>query len=147
MRPCSWIRTTWRGLAEPWSPLCPMRVSETVFGSVDTNAPDSLPGGGRQRHQCPLPRALHMTPIGMMPPKKILIIKLRHIGDVLLSTPVLRALRDAFPDAQLTMLVNRGTEGVLAHHPDVNEVLCLEKAHGLTNANSCMAFVSGDSIA
>ena len=68
-----------------------------------------------------------MTPIGMMPPKKILIIKLRHIGDVLLSTPVLRALRDAFPDAQLTMLVNRGTEGVLAHHPDVNEVLCLEK--------------------
>jgi predicted lipopolysaccharide heptosyltransferase III len=59
--------------------------------------------------------------------QNILIIKLRHIGDVLLSTPVLRGLRAAFPDARLTMLVNRGTEGVLAHNPDVNEVLCLEK--------------------
>ena len=57
----------------------------------------------------------------------ILIIKLRHIGDVLLSTPVLRALREAYPDARLTMLVNRGTEEILAHNPDVNEVVCLEK--------------------
>lgn len=63
----------------------------------------------------------------MMNLRNILIIKLRHIGDVLLSTPVLRALRDAFPDAQLTMLVNRGTEGVLAHNPDVSEILCLDK--------------------
>lgn len=68
-----------------------------------------------------------MTPLRMLRPKNILIIKLRHIGDVLLSTPVLHALREAFPAAQLTMLVNRGTEGVLAHHPDVDEVLCLEK--------------------
>ena len=68
-----------------------------------------------------------MTPVGMMSPKNILIIKLRHIGDVLLSTPVLRGLREAYADAQLTMWVNRGTEGVLAHNPDINEVLCLEK--------------------
>lgn len=68
-----------------------------------------------------------MTPIRMLRPKNILIIKLRHIGDVLLSTPVLHALREAFPEARLTMLANRGTEGVLAHNPDVNEVLCLEK--------------------
>ncbi|MBA5868996.1 MAG: hypothetical protein GDA68_03175, partial [Nitrospira sp. CR2.1] len=59
--------------------------------------------------------------------RNILIIKLRHIGDVLLATPVLRGLREAYPDARLTMLVNRGTEGVLAHNPDVDEVLCLEK--------------------
>ena len=64
---------------------------------------------------------------GVMDLQNILIIKLRHIGDVLLSTPVLRGLRTAFPRARLTMLVNRGTEGVLANNPDVNEVLCLEK--------------------
>lgn len=59
--------------------------------------------------------------------RNLLIIKLRHIGDVLLSTPVLRALRDAYPDARLTMLVNRGTEGILLHNPNVDEVLCVEK--------------------
>jgi predicted lipopolysaccharide heptosyltransferase III len=57
----------------------------------------------------------------------ILIIKLRYIGDVLLAMPVLRALRERFPEARLTMVVNRGTEEVLAGNPDVQEVLVVEK--------------------
>jgi len=57
----------------------------------------------------------------------ILVIKLRYIGDVLLATPVLRALRERFPDAHLTMAVNRGTEDVLKWNPDLNEVLVVER--------------------
>ncbi|NCO84435.1 MAG: glycosyltransferase family 9 protein, partial [Nitrospirae bacterium] len=45
--------------------------------------------------------------------KKILVIKLRHIGDVLLSVPVFRALRENFPEAHIAALVNSGTEEVL----------------------------------
>ncbi|WP_447973287.1 putative lipopolysaccharide heptosyltransferase III [Nitrospira sp. Kam-Ns4a] len=59
--------------------------------------------------------------------KNILIIKLRYIGDVLLATPVLRALRDGFPATRLTMLVNRGTEDVLRHNPDLDDVLVVER--------------------
>lgn len=59
--------------------------------------------------------------------KNILVIKLRYIGDVLLATPVLRALRERFPDAHLTMVINRGTEDVLKRNPDVNEVLTIKR--------------------
>jgi predicted lipopolysaccharide heptosyltransferase III len=57
----------------------------------------------------------------------ILVIKLRHIGDVLLATPVFTSLRQAYPEARLTALLNRGTEAVLAHHPELHEILIAEK--------------------
>lgn len=53
----------------------------------------------------------------------VLVVKLRYIGDVLLTTPFLRALRRGFPDARVTVLVNPGTGEVLRHNPDVDEVL------------------------
>ena len=57
----------------------------------------------------------------------LLIIKLRYIGDVLLATPTLRALKAARPDVRITMMVNRGTEGVLSGNPDIDEILVLDK--------------------
>lgn len=59
--------------------------------------------------------------------QKILIIKLRYIGDVLLATPTLRAIKAARPDVRVTMMVNRGTEGVLSGNPDIDEILVLDK--------------------
>ena len=57
----------------------------------------------------------------------ILVIKLRYIGDVLLATPVLRALRERFPDARITMAVNPGTEDMLRWNPDINDVLVVSR--------------------
>lgn len=59
--------------------------------------------------------------------KHLLIIKLRYIGDVLLATPTLRAIKTAQPDVRITMMVNRGTEDVLSGNPDLDEILVLDK--------------------
>ena len=60
-------------------------------------------------------------------PERILVIKLRYVGDVLLATPVLSRLREGFPKAHLTMLVNPGTDEVVRGHPALDEVLILER--------------------
>jgi predicted lipopolysaccharide heptosyltransferase III len=60
-------------------------------------------------------------------PGKILVVKLRYIGDVVLSTPVLTRLRENYPKAQISMLVNAGTEGVVEGHPAVDEILVVER--------------------
>ena len=59
--------------------------------------------------------------------KNVLIIKLRYIGDVLLATPTVRAIKAARPDVQVTMMVNRGTEDVLSGNPDLDEIMVLDK--------------------
>ena len=59
--------------------------------------------------------------------QNILIIKLRYIGDVLLATPTVRAIKAARPDARVTMMVNRGTEDVLTGNQDLDEIVVLDK--------------------
>ena len=56
-------------------------------------------------------------------PKRILVIKLDHLGDVLLSTPVFSNLRQAYPNAELHALTGTWSRVVLEKHPDVSKVL------------------------
>ena len=56
---------------------------------------------------------------------RILVIRLRRLGDLLLITPTLRAIRLAHPAARLDVLVSAGFEGVLNGNPRINEVLVL----------------------
>jgi predicted lipopolysaccharide heptosyltransferase III len=62
-----------------------------------------------------------------MTPRNILAIKLRYLGDVLLATPTLQALKAAFPAARLTVLVNRGTDDILRANSDVDEIIALDR--------------------
>lgn len=57
----------------------------------------------------------------------LLLFKLRYIGDVLLTTPAIRLLRKAYPQAHIAMVVNKGTEPILKHNPHLDEVLTVEK--------------------
>lgn len=51
--------------------------------------------------------------------QRILVIKLRHFGDVLLTTPLLSTLRANYPNALIDVLVYDGTEAMLAGNRDV----------------------------
>jgi heptosyltransferase III len=60
------------------------------------------------------------------PVKRILLIKLRAIGDVLLSTPVLPDLRTAFPGAQIDFLTEKFCAGVLEGNTFVSSLLVFD---------------------
>ena len=61
------------------------------------------------------------------PARNILLIATRHIGDVLLTTPLLRSLRFAYPDARIDALVYNWTSGILEGNPDVNHVITVNQ--------------------
>jgi len=54
---------------------------------------------------------------------RILIVTLRRLGDVLLTTPLVRTVRRGYPQANLDIMVFRGSEGILKGNPDINNVL------------------------
>jgi heptosyltransferase III len=58
---------------------------------------------------------------------KILIIQLRRIGDIIVTTPVIDALREAFPEAVIDFLAEPLGEPVLRGHPGLNELLIFKK--------------------
>jgi lipopolysaccharide heptosyltransferase II len=63
---------------------------------------------------------------------RVLLIRLRLIGDVVLSTPLIRALRRTFPDASLNYLVERDAAAVVSGNPHLDEVIVVERTRGLT---------------
>ncbi|MDI6839381.1 MAG: glycosyltransferase family 9 protein [bacterium] len=55
--------------------------------------------------------------------KRILLIRIDRIGDVVLSTPALRALRERFPISHISILVSPKTQDLLLQSPYVDEVI------------------------
>jgi ADP-heptose:LPS heptosyltransferase len=55
--------------------------------------------------------------------KKILLFRPDHMGDLLLTTPVLYALRKANPDAHLSILVGSWAVSLLKGNPDPDEII------------------------
>jgi ADP-heptose:LPS heptosyltransferase len=62
---------------------------------------------------------------------RILIIQLRRIGDILLTTPAIRAVKNAFPDAQIDFLAEPCGKSVLETNPHIHELMIYDKEHPL----------------
>jgi lipopolysaccharide heptosyltransferase II len=60
--------------------------------------------------------------------KRILIIRTDKIGDLVLSTPVIKAVRDAYPDAHIAMMVRPYAHEIIKGNPYLDEVITYDKA-------------------
>jgi heptosyltransferase-3 len=64
-----------------------------------------------------------MNRLDLPPRPRILVVTLRRLGDVLLSTPLIRSLRRAWPQARIEALVFADTAGILQGNPDLDGVM------------------------
>lgn len=76
-------------------------------------------------HRRPWESPRPYDPVGV---KKILLVRNDNIGDVICSTPAIEAVRRAFPDALLAILVAGYSREAIEGNPHVDEIYLYEKA-------------------
>jgi ADP-heptose:LPS heptosyltransferase len=54
---------------------------------------------------------------------RILLVRPDHLGDLVLTTPILQALRSRVPQAQITMMVGPWSSEIVARHPAIDRLL------------------------
>jgi len=60
----------------------------------------------------------------------ILVVRTDRIGELLLTVPLVSALRQAYPKARLTVVANPGSASVLEGNADINELIPLRQTEG-----------------
>jgi lipopolysaccharide heptosyltransferase II len=73
---------------------------------------------------------------------RILLIRLRQIGDVVFTTPAIHAIRDRFPDARICYVVEPAAAPVVHHNPHLDEVIVAPRTGGLAGFREDLALAS-----
>lgn len=60
--------------------------------------------------------------------QRILLIRLSSLGDIVLTTPAIRAVRAHFPDAYIAMLVGKQSADVLRENPHLDEIITFDRS-------------------
>jgi lipopolysaccharide heptosyltransferase II len=72
---------------------------------------------------------------------KILLVRLRQIGDVVFTTPAIRAIRQRFPKAHLTYIVEPAAAPVVVTNPHLDQVIVAEHGVGIAQSWRDLALV------
>ncbi len=62
---------------------------------------------------------------------RILIIRFSSLGDLILTTPFVRSLKNKYPHLEIDFLCRKEYEDVLLHNPNLNSLLCLTRADSI----------------
>jgi heptosyltransferase-3 len=79
-----------------------------------------------------------MNKVRLPPEARVLVVALRRLGDVLLTTPLIRSLKRAYPDCTIEALVFAGTEGILSGNPDLAGVMTVPERPSLRDSLSLL---------
>ncbi len=107
--------TLWRGIPEEIDfklpPLLPAESARKAFWSAACLAGSVL-----------FPLIQRFKSISGEPPRRILIVRRGGLGDALMMTPLLQALRDRFADASISVLIGQQAVGVLEDNRCVDRI-------------------------
>jgi len=74
--------------------------------------------------------------------QKILLFKIGAIGDVLMTTPLVRQLRKNFPEAKIDYLIGKSSSKILEGNKNIDEIIPFKetiftekKTKGMENSN------------
>jgi len=79
-----------------------------------------------------------MKPIKLPPDPRVLVVAMRRLGDVLLTTPLIHSVKRASPAASIDALVFAGTEGILSGNPDLAQVMTIPQRPSLVESLSLL---------
>jgi lipopolysaccharide heptosyltransferase II len=71
----------------------------------------------------------------------ILLVRLRLIGDVVFTTPAIRALRRHYPDARITYIVEEEAAPVVCANPHLDEVIVVGSPHAPGRLRADLALI------
>lgn len=74
--------------------------------------------------------------------RKILIVRMDRLGDVVLSTPAIKAVRDACPDSHIAVMVRPYARDILDGNPYIDEVITYDKCSGQKGLFGNIKFIS-----
>jgi lipopolysaccharide heptosyltransferase II len=58
--------------------------------------------------------------------RKLLVVKLERIGDLVLSVPAIHALKRKFPESHITLVVNPYTKAIVSNDPSIDEIIVFD---------------------